>query len=289
MKTQVLLLLFVALSGRALARPGDETVVRQMPGFKAEDAAVLAKVRQAFAAAPPSLLAHTRNPVPSGQRGLFSPLARREYNPRTGKTEWSTVKTKSGLARYGGYLDTLADGLDAFVVMASYVGWPAPLAANTSGIIWDTEQVRCIFVTVDGGRYFVPCNSLEPGLAPVETWPPPLQHSLLLPYNVVVLAEMGELPSAAGEQMKQGFEAFSRCGKEILKTREAELQTNRTANITEPTRRNRHDAIWIKYDKLLHDKCSPMATSLEPALAKWIHARDAERLKLYENLKAARH
>src|SRR5262249_8440758 len=93
--------------------------------------------------------------------------------------------------------------------LASLKGWPAPLAANTPGLVWDVQDgSSVVLVTVDGGRYEIhhwPSDFdkvgplVDSGAGSPTAWPAPLQHSLVDVGVVSTLGKVGAVPKASAD------------------------------------------------------------------------------------------
>lgn len=260
------------------------SVVERLPGFEPEDAGNLAKIREALAAAEPQMLVHVGREV---TRDVFRPSPRKlgntDYGGASGywpaDAQWSPEA--KGLLGHGG----VAVGRHAkdggnWIRIHRPEGYPAPLAANTPGIVWEVDSTTIWFVAFDGGRYRLEWDEVAMGL-PAGPWTPPLQHTLLRDDDVDFLARTGALPVAAHDELTAINQAFNRCTKKGWKGFDEQLESLATKNLTWSTRNQRAELMEKKRTQKVERSCRKHVDAMGDALVSLIDTRNAERTAIF--------
>jgi hypothetical protein len=183
------------------------SVRKRFPGVKAEDSALPDKVGEAIDKATPDMVVHYvsrsatswlphMEPAPDSIHGIgYGGVA---YNT---DDKWQPGKG-AGLAKYGGKVAGFFEPDNTFnhTNVMKMKGYPAPLADNTPGLVWEVDSTTAIFVAFDGGRYRIDLTQadkgpgLETGAGPKTGWPATVQETLLDISVASQLSKAGALP-----------------------------------------------------------------------------------------------
>ena len=183
------------------------SVRKRFPGLKAEDSALPDKVGEAIDKATPDMAVHYVS------RGATSWLPHMEPAPdsihgigyggvaHNTDDKWEPGKG-AGLAKYGGKLAGFFEPDNTFnhTNVMKMKGYPAPLADNTPGLVWEVDSTTAIFVAFDGGRYRIDLTQadkgpgLDIGAGPKAGWSPTVQDTLLDISVASQLSKAGALP-----------------------------------------------------------------------------------------------
>ena len=199
------------------------------PTFKAEDAALPAKVGEAIDKATPAMAVHYES------RGATSWLPHLEVAPDSIRSigyggvgyeadeKWEPGKG-TGLAKFGGKMVGffMPDNNFNHTNVTKMKGYPAPLADNTPGLVWEVDGTTAIFVAFDGGRYKIDLASsekgptLEMGAGNKAQWPG-VQHSLLDIGSVSQLSKAGAFPEKATTDLEALDTKWNECTQKAWK------------------------------------------------------------------------
>jgi len=205
--------------------------VRKMhPQMKAEDAAIPAKVAEAFDKATPAMAVHYVSHgatsflphlavVPDNVSGIgYGGVAHQtdeKYEPGKG----------TGLAKFGGKMGGFfaPDSNFNHTNVMKMAGYPPPLADNTPGVVWEVDGTTAVFVSFDGGRYKVSLSgndkepSLEMGAGAKAQWPTTVQHPLLDIESVSQLSKVGAIPPKPTADLEALDTKWNECTKKAWK------------------------------------------------------------------------
>jgi hypothetical protein len=268
---------------RADAQMDQISVMNKLKGYKPEDSANLQKVGEALLAATPDMFVHvTEAPNDPNERYDFVPTPAdtyeipEEFPPKTEK--------KSALSKYGGDLVPVITWNKGDLSFNIHPGYPGPLAVNTTGVVWNVKS-SCVLVTLDAGRYHIPCRYLGKGVPHAVDWPAPLRHALLTPDDVKKLAAMKALPESAGAELSAAKDDWEACVKKAGAPAKAEFDAL-DKKLDEATRRSRGDAIVASYLPKQKAACHGKLDKVSAVLVKLIEARSADRKALYDKVAA---
>lgn len=276
------------------AAPGDRadaqmekiSITTLMKGYKPEDSANIQKIGEALLAAPPEAWVHVtespKDPTP-GERYDFVVTPQDAYEIPAELDKG--VEKKSGLSKYGGDLVPVITWNSADLDFNIFPGYPGPLAVNTTGVVWNLKS-GCVFVTLDAGRYHIPCRYLGKGLPHATDWPAPLRHALMTPNDVKKLNEMGALPKAQVTELETARADWEACVKKTGAGAKAELDKSEASKGDAAARRAEGDKIAEKYKAKQLETCRGKLDKIGAALVKIIEARSAERKAVYDKVAA---
>lgn len=263
------------------------TVKAKLSQFKVEDAASPAKVKEAVLAASPDMFVHYVSRghkgsahfaiVPSQFEGIsFGGVSRRSED------KWDPA-AKAGLAKFGGH----NHGNSEYGSQGNHIevqllnGYPAPLADNAPGLVWDLEGTHATFVTLDGARYRVDVSeahdkgvTLDAGAGPASGWPAPLAHALLTVPDVTSLVKAGALPQKTADDLLALDEEWNQCAQKTWKGAQRLIDSGKA------TENDRKD--WVKK---VETACKKSVDKQEKALVLVIEARLKERQAAFDAAK----
>lgn len=275
------------------------SLMKQNPNFKHEDSGNLAKVTEAIGAAPADAIYHLT--TAGSQAARWAPASRHIGNEIQGlggevggaqsDTAWD--KGKSGIAKFGGELHPMRFEYDAPNRLRMHLlkGFPAPVAANTPGILWTIDDGTIVFVAFDGGRYEIAIPSeggamIEPGAGPQSSWPAPLQHALLDVDSFRGLAKGKAVPEQLGKDIEASDDAWWSCVNDQWKKAHADIEKAQASQSSANDKWGKIGGIRKSAELAAPKACDAKKTALDAALTKAIEARNAERLQAFEKAKA---
>lgn len=260
------------------------SVIEQLPGFRSEDAGDLAKVRKALAQAKPQMLVHTGRAV---DRDVFRPSPRKIGDTDHGgaggywpsNAQWS--RDAEGLLAHGGVpVGRHARDGGNWIRIHRPEGYPAPLAANTPGVVWEVDSTTIWFVAFDGGRYRLEWEDVAKGL-PTGAWAPALQHTLLKNDDVDFLARTGAMAKAKHQALEAINKAFNRCTKDGWEGFDKKIDALAKKNLSWSTRAQRAEVMEKERAETVEKACRKHVDAMDDALVSLIEARNAERSALF--------
>lgn len=250
------------------------SVRTRFPEFDAKDSADLAKVGAAIAKADAAMFFHYVKPGKDGW------IARVETVPSTfsgisyGGGDFWTDDTEAAryksLTKHGGRMAG-ASSPDRDLGNHIHVFRQGPsdeLADKTPGLVWEVDDSKVVFVTLDGGRYSVdlnqPATLIAPGAGPEADWPAPLQDTYADITVVSALAKAGVHPQATVDELEAIDAEWNTC----------------VAKGWKPTRIQQNVNYAAKAVKI-HQGCRKPMVKLEAALVGFIDARSKARKALH--------
>jgi hypothetical protein len=202
-------------------------------------------------------------------------------------------KSKGGIAKFGGTLVPMRSEYNSPNRLHLYglKGFPAELAAPTPGIIWEVDGGTVVLVTFDGGRYEISIDNggskiVEPGAGPSVSWPAPLQHALFDVDNIRALAKGNAVAAQVGKDIEASDDAWFDCMNEQWKKAKQELDKIEASQASANDKWGRLGGARKSAELAAPKTCEPKKKQLDAALTKFIEARNAERLALFEKAKA---
>jgi hypothetical protein len=200
------------------------SVRKRFPALKAEDSALPDKVGEAIDKATPDMIVHYVS------QGATSWLPHLEAAPdsihgigyggvaHNTDDKWEPGKGP-GLAKYGGKMAGFFEPDNSFnhTNVMKMKGYPAPLADNTPGLVWEVDSSTAIFVAFDGGRYRIDLTQaakgpgLEIGAGPKASWPTAVQDTLLDISLVSQLSKAGALPEKSTADLEALDTKWNEC------------------------------------------------------------------------------
>jgi hypothetical protein len=263
------------------------SVRKHFPQFKPEDSANLAKVAEALALATPDMFVHLT--VAGVQGARWAPASNHLKDEVRGQSgafaglqpasdAWD--KTRPGLARYGISLERapLRFGAPSRLETHALRGWPPALAAQTPGIIWETDPAL-VFVSVDGGRYELDKDlaALENGWPPIASWPPPLQHAALDLGSITLLASDGAVTEQVRRELDVLADAWADCVSDAWRTTKPKIDALGV------------DIADVRAQNIVHGaeqsaatRCGSLIKQCEVGLVRVIESRNTERLAILD-------
>jgi hypothetical protein len=275
------------------------TVMKRLSQYKPQDSGNLAKVGEALLAAPPEIFVHLTDA--GAKEAHWAPASAHIDNVTQGlggrvgygHAEDTWDKSKAGLAGYGGKLVpmNMEYGSPNRLRMSKLQGWPAPLAANTPGVLWEIQDSTAVFVAVDGGRYEISISSeggplVEPGAGPSASWPAPLQHALIDVDSVRGLAKGGAIAEATGKEAEKADDAWWSCVNDQWKATKPELDKIEASSMSANDKWGRLVGARKSAEMKAPAKCAPEQKKLEAWLVTFIQARSKERQAIFDKTKA---
>ena len=267
---------------------------KKNPKLTSTDASNLAKVAEAFRTADPGMLVRYRareGNSPPSIAWTPSNISGVSFGGGSHRTDEAWQKKGTGLARYGAVIKGYSrpDSVGNHLFVQEMEGYPVPLADNTPGLVWETDGVTAVFMTLDGGRYHIDCgNSAVENGAPIEKgagapadWPEPLQHSLLGISEVTALAKAGGVASKLGDDVLAIDDEWNSCAQKVWKRSKREFDRLKTANIDWSTRAGRQEALMEKWTETARKDCRAASDKLEKSLVQIIEDRNKERLAIH--------
>jgi hypothetical protein len=156
------------------------------------------------------------------------------------------------------------------------------------GLVWNrTKSGTYIFVTPDGGRYFLP----ESYIHPAE--PPPKDFvvnyiDFLDRFDIEELAKIGELPKKADDDVKAASKAFDTCVKPINDWANAQYRTIDAADLRESTRVNRKRQVDEQSQSRTEASCKKHVERVRAAMIVAIEMRSEKRRAIFDANKGRR-
>lgn len=274
------------------AGPGDPAdalmeklaVTSKLKGYTPDDSANLQKVGEALLAATPEMWVHVIE-SPSDKTERYDFVATPQDSFEIPAEFPKKTEKKSALSKYGGDLVPVVAWNSSDLDFNIYPGYPGPFAVNTTGLVWNLKS-GCVFVTLDGGRYQIPCRFLGKGVPHTNEWPPPLRHALLTPFDVKKLAELGALPKASAAELEAARGDWDACVKKTGAPAKAELDASSAKKGDAASQRAQGEVIAEKYKAKQLEACKAKLDKISAVLVKIIEARSAERRSLYDKVAA---
>jgi hypothetical protein len=276
------------------------TVMKKLAGFKPEESGNLARVGEALAQADASMFVRIS---PSGAAAAaWAPASAHIGDVIQGlggrfsasQTDDAFDAKAPGLRKYGGVINAPKPpfGERARLHMWTAKGFPQPLLADTPGVVWELVNGSAVFVTFDGGRYELSLSASDkgplfvPGLAPVASWPAPLQHALVDVDSARALAKGNAIPAAGGAQIEALDDAWFNCVNDQWKKGEDRLEKIAASTGSMNDKRGKALQVRAEAEQSLPKVCGPAQAKLEKGLVQLIEARNKERLSLFGTVKA---
>jgi len=274
----------------------------KLPQLAPEDSANLDKVGEVMEAIDASLF--VRVTAAGAERARWAPASAHIGNVHQGlggaigpsKSDLPWDKTKPGLKKHGGVLFDDHPEFDrpSRLRMHALVGWPPPLAPETPGIVWEVDDGTVVFVSLDGGRYEIMISELTdkalpvtPGLLPPGSWPPPLQHTLLDVDSIRALAKGGAIPKETGPAIEAIDDGWFTCVNALWAQTKKDLDKIEASSASTNEKWGRLLGARKSAELNAPKKCAPQVAKLDQAITKFIEARNAERLAMYDLVKPA--
>ncbi len=262
------------------------SVVERLSGFAPEDAGNLDKVRAALAQAEPQMLMHVSRDV---DRDVYRPSPRTIGNTDHGGTggywpadeQWSAGA--KGLLGHGGVaIGNPNHNSGNWIKIHRPDGYPAPLKANTPGVVWQVDSSTIWFVAFDGGRYRLEWEEVATGLPAKDSWPAPLQHTLLKDDDVDFLGRTGAMPTAAYKSLAAINDAYNTCAKNGWKGFDDKVDALASKNLNWSTRNARIEQLNEQRADKVDTACTSHVDAMEDRLVNLIDARNTTRLSMFQ-------
>ena len=145
-----------------------------------------------------------------------------------------------------------------------------------------------VFVAFDGGRYEMSVGEgkvVEPGAGAQASWPAPLQHALIDVDNIRALAKGNAIAAQVGKDIEATDDAWWSCFNEVWKKTKPELDKVEASQASANDKWGRLGGIKKTAELNAPKTCEPKKKDLDAALTKFIEARNAERLAVFEKAK----
>jgi hypothetical protein len=283
----------------AIERLTSLTVMKRLPQYKPQDSGNLSKVGEALLAAPPEMFVHVTDT--GAKAAHWAPASAHIDNTvgglggqiGYGRADDTWDKSKAGLAGYGGKLVPMRFEYDSPNRLRMYElsGWPAPLAANTPGVLWEVMGGTAVFVAVDGGRYEMSIGSdsaalVDPGAGPSSGWPAAMQHALVDVDSVRGLAKGGAIAETTGKEAENADDAWFNCVNDQWKATKGELDKIEASAMSANDKWGRFAGARKSGEMKAPNKCAPEQKKLEAWLVAFIQARSKERQTIFDKTKA---
>lgn len=198
---------------------------------------------------------------------------------------------QTGLRRYGGKLAGYAHPDNNQLRQHELEGFHTTLPAGVPGLVWEVRgETAVIFVTLDGGRYYGSLEYegralLEPGLGDPATWPAPLHRSLVRADTIDALTKAGSIPAGLAERLSGLEQSWRDLAAATWKQAEAQVQEVLASEDSYSAKEGRLVTLERACQATIEREGGKVLAQLEDELVRFIAARDAERLKLFEQAK----
>jgi hypothetical protein len=274
-------------------------LMKKSPQFHFEDSGNLAKVGEAIGAAPAESIYHVT--AFGAQHAMWAPASRHIGDViqglggevGLGPSDNSWDKSKTGIAKFGGELVPMRFEYDSpnRLRMHRLKGFPAPIAANTPGILWAMDSSTVVFVTFDGGRYEIGIQNeggpvIEPGAGAQSSWPQPLQHALVDVDTVRGLAKGKAVPEQVGKDIEAADDAWWACVNDQWKKAHGDIEKAQASQVSANDKWGKIGGIRKSAELAAPKACEAKKSALDAALAKFIESRNTERMAVLDKAKA---
>jgi hypothetical protein len=254
------------------------SVRAKLPELDSKDSADLAKVEAAIAKADASMFVHYKKPGSDGwvarAETVPSSFSGMAYGGGDFATDNEEAARYKALAKHGGLIIGVSspdrDLGNHILVRRSDAR--DELADKTPGLVWEVDDSKVVFVTLDGGRYLVDLNQgsaggvpIARGAGPEPGWPAPLQDTYADITVVSSLVKAGVHPQKTVDELEAIDGEWNKC----------------VAKGWKPTRIAR-DVNYPAEAVKIHKGCRKSMQKLETALVKFIGERSKVRKALYD-------
>jgi hypothetical protein len=240
-------------------------------GFAPEDSLRLDKVKQAFAKA-------------RGSDLIVAEIGTQEYGPTRDYKSTHGIQNTEDVPHQ---LFVFANAGGELEVNLTW-GPSHKTRIFNRGLVWNqTKSGAYIFVTPDGGRYFLPESYIHP------TEPPPKDFvvnyiDFLDRFDIEELAKIGELPKKSDDDVKAASKAFDTCVKPINDWANAQYRAIDAADLRESTRVNRKRQVDEQSQSRTEANCKKHVERVRAAMNAAIEIRSEKRRAIFEANKGRR-
>jgi hypothetical protein len=251
------------------------SVRKKFSEFDAKDSADLAKVAAAIAKADAAMFVHYVDPGPDGWKGqsetVPSAFSGFSYGGGDFSTDEDEAKRYKKVAKHGARIFGVSSpdrDMGNHILVRPIEGAHAPVD-KAPGLVWEVQESKVVFVTLDGARFVLDLNQKKPPLArgagPKSAWPSPLSSTFADVEVVSGLVKAGVVPKSTLAQLEEIDAGWNAC----------------VAKRWKPKRIAR-DVNWPAEAVAVHRSCRAWMTKLDVALGKFMEDRAAARKSLYE-------
>jgi hypothetical protein len=127
---------------------------------------------------------------------------------------------------------------------------------------------------------------VERGAGPQASWPAPLQHALIDVDGIRALAKGNAVAAQVGKDIEAADDGWFNCFNDVWKKTKPELEKVEASAASANDKWGRLGGIRKSAELSAPKTCEPKKKELDAALSKFIEARNAERLAVFEKAKA---